>query len=328
MSGFTAGFSFQRASLASRSMRTGCAASRMSQGSFSTTAIECSKDRAMPTCVASPLKRKPGADTEFRLSAYTRFRQTLALALAFAPGPAGATGRVPGREMGGDGQRANLQRFSIVDGADIGYRRIVVACGAESELRIVFHRTATFERALAGGAGRHLGLADPNQRRNAAGMIVVSVRIENQLDVLEAEASRLDVLRDQRRRLRQSAVDEDVTLGRGDEDRPQVGRADEPGVAVDVKGRARPVPFRAIGSHSCGGSSTSSLELAAPPRQATTANNPACRSARALADCSCFHAPHFVRARRRGQWPDVRLRPHGRRSTLVRTAIPRSSRPC
>ena len=62
------------------------------------------------------------------------------------------------------------------------------------------------------------------------------------LTSLEPEARGANVGGDQRRGLGQTAVDEDVALGRGDQDGTQPVRAHVPGVAIDVERRARLVP--------------------------------------------------------------------------------------
>ena len=84
------------------------------------------------------------------------------------------------------------------------------------------------------------------QLRDAAGMIEMHVRIENDLDVAELEAELLDVLRDERRGFRQGAVDQNMTLWRSDEHRAQAMRADIVSVAVDPKRRLIFVPHLAL----------------------------------------------------------------------------------
>jgi putative NADH-flavin reductase len=66
--------------------------------------------------------------------------------------------------------------------------------------------------------------------------------IQDDFDILDFESELLHVLRDQRRGLRQRAVDEDVTFGRSDEDRAQAVRADVVCVAENLKRRLLLVP--------------------------------------------------------------------------------------
>jgi hypothetical protein len=111
-----------------------------------------------------------------------------------------------------DGEVADVQRFSIGHRAHLLHGRKGIGVGSIGELRVILHRATAFQRALAGRARGHLCLADALECRDAAGVIVVRMRVENELDVLEFEARGADVGGDQRRRLREAAIDEDVTL--------------------------------------------------------------------------------------------------------------------
>ena len=95
-------------------------------------------------------------------------------------------------------------------------------------------------------AGQHPGPAQPRKLRDAAGVIEVRVRHEDELHVLDPEAQRANALDNLRGRLGQVAVDEDMALAGGEERRAQAAHADVVGVPEDperllglVEGRAR-----------------------------------------------------------------------------------------
>ena len=95
-------------------------------------------------------------------------------------------------------------------------------------------------------AGHHIvlcaGLAD--NLRAARAVIVVRVADEQNLDVAEAEAKRLNALANQRRGRREIAVDEDEAFGRGDEVRGEIAAADVIEIARDAEGRKGLSPGR------------------------------------------------------------------------------------
>ena len=80
------------------------------------------------------------------------------------------------------------------------------------------------------------------QLRDAAGVIVVHVRVQNELDVFDLESELLHMLRDERRRLRQGSVDQHVTVGRRDQHRAQATHTDVVRVTEDLKRRLLLVP--------------------------------------------------------------------------------------
>jgi hypothetical protein len=83
---------------------------------------------------------------------------------------------------------------------------------AEPGLRIIGMRTARFQCDGAFGARHGASAAVAHQRRDAAGVVVVGVRVADQVHVLDAEPERPDMGLDQRRRLRQRAVEQDRAL--------------------------------------------------------------------------------------------------------------------
>jgi hypothetical protein len=73
--------------------------------------------------------------------------------------------------------------------------------------------------------------------RAARAVIAVRVADEQNLDVAEAEAKRLNALADERRRRREIAVDKDEAFGRSDKVRGEIGAADVIKIAGDAEGR-------------------------------------------------------------------------------------------
>ncbi len=110
------------------------------------------------------------------------------------------------------------------------------------ELRIVAFNLAGSQHLRGDIARDDFRTADLLQLGDAAGVIVVHVRIQDDLDVVDIESQLLHVLSDQRRRLRQGTVDQHMTLGRRDEDRAQAMHADVVRVAEDPKRRLLLVP--------------------------------------------------------------------------------------
>ena len=167
-------------------------------------------------------------------------------AFATLPRVGGAAGRVPGDVVDGDGDVADAHHFAVLQFLDRGHRREAVLLRAEADLRVVRGVDAGPQRRGGGGAGADARAAEALQRGDAAGMVVVAVRHEDQLDVFGLEAQRADVLIDQRRRLRQRRVQQHVPRGRGHQQRGQPVRADAVGVAKDFRWREVLVP---LGAH-------------------------------------------------------------------------------
>src|SRR5262249_26723714 len=157
-----------------------------------------------------------------------------ARAFAGRPGPGRAAGRVAGSEVRGDSERAHAQFLAVGDLPHVLQGREVVVLPPERELRILCRGTAAFERAPGGRARGNLRTAGPLQGRDTAGVVVVRVRVQDELHVFQAEAELPDVRGDLRRGLREAAIDEDVAFLRGDEDGGQRA-AHVPGVAVDLE---------------------------------------------------------------------------------------------
>src|SRR5258708_3616660 len=170
--------------------------------------------------------------------------QTVAV-FARAPGPARATRRVTGCEMCGDGNCAGAQVLTIFDGL---YSRDSGDGSEGAKLRVVA-RHRTFVHDVRGPlACGNTGPAEPLQCGHSAGVIEMGVRVYDELDVFDAKSQRADVGNDQRRRLGQRAVDEDMASLGGDQDGAQALSADVVGIAVDPEWLVRFVPGGTIGA--------------------------------------------------------------------------------
>jgi hypothetical protein len=99
-------------------------------------------------------------------------------------------------------------------------------------------------RATSGSffAGPELGAAYLLQGRQPTGMIGVRVRVEEDPDVLDVEPELRDALDDQWRRSRIPAVDQDVTLRTGEEERRDVVCANVIEIAGDAEWFRRLLP--------------------------------------------------------------------------------------
>lgn len=144
-----------------------------------------------------------------------------------------------GRVMHRDLRLAYAQSLPIANDADFVYRRNRIA---ELVLRVVSFASAAFHRASRLCARGDARAAQALQLRDAARVVAVSVRVDDELDVFHAKTERADALRDERGRVGQCAVDEYMAGIGGDQDRAQTARADIVGVAEDAKGRLLLVP--------------------------------------------------------------------------------------
>ena len=143
-------------------------------------------------------------------------------------------------------------------------------------MRVVGAGTALLERPGAGRAGRYPRPARALQRGDTPGVVVVRVGIHDEPNGLGAKPELADARIDERRRLRQAAVQEDVALVGGNQDRAEPGRPDELRVAENPKWLARAIPGLAR-SHFFGGSA---LNPARSSAAATSRSNVAKNSQR------------------------------------------------
>jgi hypothetical protein len=110
-----------------------------------------------------------------------------------------------------DRHRPQLDGVAVAHGADQRHRRHVRQPAAE--LRIALVRLARFQHRLRGRAGDHRGAAQALQFGDAARMVEVFVRGQDEADVFDLEAELADVGGDLRGRLRGGAVDQDMPGG-------------------------------------------------------------------------------------------------------------------
>src|SRR5256885_16250034 len=121
-----------------------------------------------------------------------------AVVFARAPSPTCASGRVAWRQMRSEGDSPSLQGF------DIPERLHLLDLGDgndDAELRIVARHCASFDDVRGPLARRHTSAAKLLQLGNAAGVIEVGVRVDDELDVFHAKTKRMDIGNDLRRRL-------------------------------------------------------------------------------------------------------------------------------
>ena len=96
-------------------------------------------------------------------------------------------------------------------------------------------RFAALDGAFSRSAGGDRGAGRALQRGDPAGVIVVRVRVHDQFDVFGLEAKLADVRVDDRRGLRQPAVEQDRALSVGHQHRRDARGSDVVRVAEDAK---------------------------------------------------------------------------------------------
>jgi hypothetical protein len=164
---------------------------------------------------------------------------------AGAPGPAGAARRMARCEMRRHRKVADLQRFAIPEYAHIRDFLQHRWLGGVV-LWIVLADGAAFQRGGSGRTGRHLRSAGALQGGEATGVIEVFVGVQDQLDVFHFEAEFTNAGGDQRRRLRQGAIDQDMAALSGNQNGRQFGGADVIGTAVNLERCLGDVPVLAL----------------------------------------------------------------------------------
>jgi hypothetical protein len=120
---------------------------------------------------------------------------------------------------------------------------------SKSVLRVVRLRPALLERLRRRRAGRNHCVADTLERCDATNMVKVFVGDSDKTHVFGSKAERPNVLVDEGRRLRQSAIKENVSPVRCNEDRRETCSAYVIRVAKDPKWLAVPVPLVASVTH-------------------------------------------------------------------------------
>jgi hypothetical protein len=102
------------------------------------------------------------------------------------------------------------------------------------------------QRLGRAGARQHPRAAVPLQRGHSADMVEMLVRHQDQLHLAHVMAGRLEIGLDQRRRLRQVAIDQDHPVFGRDHHRREAGHPDIPAAAMQVDRRLGLVPAGAV----------------------------------------------------------------------------------
>ena len=118
-----------------------------------------------------------------------------------------------GRHVGRDRDVAYRERLAILHYLDVAHPRELGGM-AGPILRIILRRFAMCQRPRPGSAGGDSRAAQPLKRSDAAGMIEVRMRVDDQPHILGAETELSNTGVDERRRLRQPAVEQDQSVGR------------------------------------------------------------------------------------------------------------------
>src|SRR5690348_12720025 len=93
--------------------------------------------------------------------------------------------------------------------------------------------TAALEQRNIPGTRDHLRTRVVRELRQTTGMIGMGVRIEDPLDVAQADAEGPNVRFDQWSVSRDTAVDQDIARRRSDQEDAEPARFDVPGIAID-----------------------------------------------------------------------------------------------
>src|SRR5687768_16191247 len=106
--------------------------------------------------------------------------------------------------------RAYPYHLLIAERLHVFDRRKAVERLPESELWVVRRVLAALKRLRRRRAGGHSRAGVSLDRADAAAVVEMAVRYENQLDVLGLESKRADVVDDQWRRLAEAGIEQDV----------------------------------------------------------------------------------------------------------------------
>lgn len=162
--------------------------------------------------------------------------------LARAPRPRAAAGRMPAGGVQCRGQRSqayDLTRLEHIHVADRWHGQ------RDAVLRIIMVGQSVGDHRRARGTRDDARTARILDRRDATRVVVVRVRVEDDLDVGRAEAEGRDVLEDERGGVGETAVDEDMALLRCDQQRREAVSADVVRVAEQAQRCLRRVPLGA-----------------------------------------------------------------------------------
>ena len=179
----------RRFNLPSRSVNEGWTEMMMSQGSAATFSMLRRQRSTIGGWPAPPVKRSqertPGRGCRRRPATGSESPHTTARTRPCSP-------CVSWSEVRRDRQRADAQNLAVLDDTNGFDRWIRIDGAAEAELGIVGGRLALLDRTRAGSAGGDGGAADPLKRSDAAGVIVVRVRVHDETHVLRAEPKLAD----------------------------------------------------------------------------------------------------------------------------------------
>jgi hypothetical protein len=147
---------------------------------------------------------------------------------------------VAGCEVRRDLNTAGVERLSVFQ--DLYSRRNTIHWFDDAELWIGPKHLALPKYFRRPRTRRHAGAAQMLNFRDPARVVVMGVRVENQLNVFDPEAEFLDVFRDLRYGFREGRVDEDVAGFRSNQNRAESMRTDEVRVAIDPEWFLRCIP--------------------------------------------------------------------------------------
>ena len=161
---------------------------------------------------------------------------------ATAPAETGAARRMTGCGMHLHRQRTHAHHAVVGDAAGIGDGRERLQFQV---LRIVAHALAAAQDGQGGGTRQHPRAAQLLQLRDAAGVVEMLMRVEDDAHVAQPVAAGLDAARDPVGGLFGGTIDQDMALGRRDQDGGDPATAHVPGIAEDMArcGRLVPVGF-------------------------------------------------------------------------------------
>src|SRR5690606_21354764 len=167
---------------------------------------------------------------------------------ASAPGPGGAPRRVPRSEVRSYCNGTDAQHLAVLDRAHLRYR---IDREERAVLGIIRTGVAGLQHGRAPGAGGYLGAGRLLQGGDAARVIIVDVRVQDQTYVAQIESQGVNVFRNRSGGFGEPAVDEYVSFVGSNEDSPQSLRSHPVAVAEDPDRLVWPIPFDAGVASGC-----------------------------------------------------------------------------
>ena len=162
------------------------------------------------------------------------------LPFARLPGPTRAARRMPGRQVRSENRPAELERLASVQFGDIPD-----ACNRRDHaiLRIVTSHAAVPHHRGTPSAGIHPRTTQTLQVRDPACVVEVDMRVDDDFDILNLKTEGTNVGNNLCGGLGQSAVNENVSCFRRDENRAQPMWADIIRVPKNGEWRLRTIPL-------------------------------------------------------------------------------------